>query len=132
MLEVAFILHRQSPVAYDTLRDLIALPSRPCLQTHFRELMEQQVRKMTSAANAEDAVREHLERHPTPHIECVFAGDAPGLSGSAMRQKAGGGGLLLRIRRVHPRCERAGPLAACGAAWHRLAERGGTSGSEAD
>jgi hypothetical protein len=90
MLEIAFILHRQSPVAYETLREVMALPSRPCLQTHFREVMDQQVRTMTNAANAEGAVREHLGRHPAPHIECVLAGDATGLSGSGMRQKAKG------------------------------------------
>jgi rubrerythrin len=44
MLEVAFTLHRQSPVAYETLRDLIALPSHTSLQTKFREVMGQQVR----------------------------------------------------------------------------------------
>jgi hypothetical protein len=43
--------------------------------------MDQQVRKMINAANAEEAVREHLGRHPTPYMECVFAGDATGLSG---------------------------------------------------
>jgi hypothetical protein len=91
MLEGAFILHRQSPVAYDTLRDLIASPSRPCLQTHFRELVEEQVWKMTNEAEARVVVQEHLARYPTPHMECVFAGDATGLSGSGMRQKAKGG-----------------------------------------
>jgi hypothetical protein len=35
--------------------------------------MEQQVRKMTNAAEAEEAVREHHERCLTPHMECVLA-----------------------------------------------------------
>jgi hypothetical protein len=53
--------------------------------------MDEQVREMANAADAEDAVRKHCRRYHPGHIECVFAGDATGLSGSGMHQKAKGG-----------------------------------------
>jgi hypothetical protein len=82
MYELAFILHRDSPVAYDVLRQILALPTRSCLQDHFKEVMEAQIRKMTNPAEAERVVREYIaEKHVRPdRMHAVLACDATSLN----------------------------------------------------
>jgi hypothetical protein len=72
MCELAFILHRSSPVAYDVLRQILALPNRSCLKGHFHEVMETRIRKMTDPAQAEAAVREHIDQYGGRNATLAF------------------------------------------------------------
>jgi hypothetical protein len=76
MYELAFILHRSSPVAYDALRQILALPDPSCLKEHFHEVMERQIRKLTDLAQAEAAVREHIAQHGGREATLVLTGRA--------------------------------------------------------
>jgi hypothetical protein len=64
MYELAFVLHRHSPEAYDLLRQALALPAASSIQEHFAEVMAAEKKELLDT----DSMSEQIKAHVTENL----------------------------------------------------------------